>query len=289
MTYQWLFNGGNLNGQNASTLTLSQVQQNQAGNYSVIVSNVAGTATSATAVLTVLSSGTGSSEKVKPKLGITTPKSNQKWSTSASFTASGVASDNAGVANVYYSLNGSGWSSASTANDWANWTANVTLTPGTNTLQAYAMDSSGNVSATNTVKFMHVLKAALTVNDTVGGKISPNYNGKLLQIGESYSMTAKKLKKVFAFTNWTRQRDDQWRKVGIYRVASGNLDLHAANFVDIAPPTLSIRTSPKSKATLEQFWFCAFTVTGKAKDNTRLWLEVYYSLNGSELVERVHG
>jgi uncharacterized repeat protein (TIGR02543 family) len=271
MTYQWLFNGGNLNGQNASTLTLSQVQQNQAGNYSVIVSNVAGTATSTTAILTVLSSGTGSSEKIKPKLGITTPKSNEKWSTSASFTASGVASDNAGVANVYYSLNGSGWSSASTANGWANWTANVTLTPGTNTLQAYAMDSSGNVSATNTVKFIHVLKAVLTVNDTVGGKISPNYNGKLLQIGESYSMTAK-AEKGFAFTNWTGSVTTNGAKLE-FTMAS-NLTF-TANFVDIAPPTLSIE-SPRSRQHLDS---SVFTLIGNAKDNVAV-AEVYYSLNG---------
>ena len=267
LTYQWLFNGGNLTGQTASTLNLSQVQQNQAGSYSVIVSNVAGTATSASAVLTVVVSAT------KPTLHIKSPKSKQSLDSSV-FTVSGIASDNAGVANVYYSLNGSGWSSASTANGWANWTANVALAPGTNTIQAYAADSSGNVSATDTVSFMHVLKTVLTVHNTVGGKISPNYNGKLLQIGENYSMTAK-AEKGFAFTNWTGSVTTNGAKLE-FTMAS-NLTF-TANFVDIAAPTLRIE-SPKSKQHLNSS-SSVFTVTGKAKDNVAV-AGVYYSLNGS--------
>ncbi len=272
MTYQWLFNGGSLSGQTASTLNLSQVQQNQAGNYSVIVSNVAGTATSATAILTVSSPGAVPSETVKLKLSITTPKSHEKWSTSAAFIVSGKASDNAGVSHVYYSLNGTGWSGASTANGWTNWTANVTLTPGTNTLQAYATDSSGNLSATDTVSFMYVLKTVLTVQTTIGGKISPNYNGKLLQIGENYSMTAKP-EKGFVFTNWTGSITTNAAKME-FTMAS-NLTF-TANFVDIAPPTLSIE-SPKSKQGVKS---SVFTLTGKAKDNAAV-SAVYYSLNGS--------
>ncbi|MGH7989307.1 MAG: InlB B-repeat-containing protein [Limisphaerales bacterium] len=271
MTYQWLFNGGNMTGQTSSTLNLSQVQQSQAGKYSVIVSNVAGTATSATAVLSVLSTGSVSSEIIKPKLSIVTPKKNEKWS-SAAFTVSGKASDNAGVAKVYYSLNGSGWVSASTGNNWANWTANVTLTPGANIIQAYAVDGSGNVSATDTVTFMYVLKAVLTVNSTVGGKISPNYNGKLLEVGVNYSMTAK-AKNGFAFTNWTGSVTTNGATLEF--TMTSNLTF-TANFVDIAAPTLNIE-SPKSKQHVDS---SAFTVTGKAKDNVAV-ANVYYSLNGS--------
>jgi hypothetical protein len=265
LTYQWLFNGGNLTGQTASTLNLSQVQQSQAGSYSVIVSNVAGTATSASAVLTVVVSAT------KPTLHIKSPKSKQSLASSV-FTVSGIASDNAGVANVNYSLNGSEWSSASTANGWANWTANVTLAPGTNTIQAYAADSSGNVSAIDTVSFMHVVKAVLTVHNTVGGRISPNYNGKLLQIGANYSMTAK-AEKGFAFTNWTGSVTTNGAKLE-FTMAS-NLTF-TANFVDIAAPTLRIE-SPKSKQHLNS---SVLTVTGNARDNVAV-AGVYYSLNGS--------
>jgi hypothetical protein len=58
--YQWvrngtnLFDGGNISGANSSMLALSNVQPENAGAFSVIVSNIAGTATSTTATLSVL-------------------------------------------------------------------------------------------------------------------------------------------------------------------------------------------------------------------------------------------
>jgi alpha-tubulin suppressor-like RCC1 family protein len=54
LTYQWLFNGSNLAGQTSSTLTLTNLQLNQAGNYSVVVSNSYGAVTSTPAALTVV-------------------------------------------------------------------------------------------------------------------------------------------------------------------------------------------------------------------------------------------
>ena len=52
--YQWLFNGTNLDGATASTLTLSNVQPEQAGGYTARISNAGGTTNSAVATLTVL-------------------------------------------------------------------------------------------------------------------------------------------------------------------------------------------------------------------------------------------
>jgi hypothetical protein len=54
LSYQWCFNGANLAGANINPLTLANVQSNQAGSYSVVVSNVCGSVTSAVASLTVL-------------------------------------------------------------------------------------------------------------------------------------------------------------------------------------------------------------------------------------------
>src|SRR5262249_4702593 len=53
LTYQWRFNGKSVAGATLSTLTLSNVQGNQAGDYSVLVTGSAGSLTSLTAVLTV--------------------------------------------------------------------------------------------------------------------------------------------------------------------------------------------------------------------------------------------
>lgn len=51
--YQWLFNGTNTIGSSTNTLVLESVQPAQAGLYSVAVTNIAGSITSAVAVLTV--------------------------------------------------------------------------------------------------------------------------------------------------------------------------------------------------------------------------------------------
>ena len=60
LTYFWsknnvrLADGGNVSGSSTTTLTLTGVAANDAGNYSVLVSNAVGTATSAAAVLAVI-------------------------------------------------------------------------------------------------------------------------------------------------------------------------------------------------------------------------------------------
>ena len=57
----------------------------------------------------------------------------------------------AALTNVFVQLNGGGWTSAATVNGWTNWTANVTLTPGSNTVSAYAVNGYGSFSPTNSV------------------------------------------------------------------------------------------------------------------------------------------
>src|SRR5207248_1181724 len=60
LSYQWmkngiaLANGGIVNGATAATLTLTGVGSSDAGNYSVVVSNSAGSATSTAATLTII-------------------------------------------------------------------------------------------------------------------------------------------------------------------------------------------------------------------------------------------
>ncbi len=54
--YQWRFNGTNLSGATSSTLVLNNAQSNAAGNYSVVVTNVAGSVISSNALLTVMRS-----------------------------------------------------------------------------------------------------------------------------------------------------------------------------------------------------------------------------------------
>ena len=53
LSYQWEFNGGTIAGATNVALTLTNVQPVNAGQYSVVVTNVAGSATSSNALLTV--------------------------------------------------------------------------------------------------------------------------------------------------------------------------------------------------------------------------------------------
>ena len=102
-------------------------------------------------------------DHTKPTLRVVSPVYNQRWN-NAEFAVKGIARDNVKVSNVFYSLNGGGWNSATTSNNWINWTAQVTLVPGTNHLWTYATDSSGNNSVTNSVNFIYVVTDRLEVN-----------------------------------------------------------------------------------------------------------------------------
>ncbi|ATC64553.1 hypothetical protein CMV30_11640 [Nibricoccus aquaticus] len=66
LTYQWRFNGSNISGATGSSYSLSNAQTAAAGNYSVVVTNSVGTATSNNAVLTVNTGSTAGVIYVSP-------------------------------------------------------------------------------------------------------------------------------------------------------------------------------------------------------------------------------
>jgi hypothetical protein len=98
----------------------------------------------------------------RPTATISSPTAGQRWS-NAVFTVKGTAKDNAAVAVVRYQLNGGVWTDALGT---TNWTATLTLTPGTNTVRVYAADPTGNRSATNGVSFLCVTRGPLQVGTT---------------------------------------------------------------------------------------------------------------------------
>jgi hypothetical protein len=147
------------------------------------------------------------------------------------FTVVGKSGDNVPVTNVLVSVNSGAWTPATLLNNGSNWTEQVTLTPGENTVAAYAVGVGGNCSKTNTVKDVDfILTTTLTVSTNGKGSISPNYNGKSLQINESYKMTAKAAKG-FTFTSWTDGFGDViTTKAALEFVMASNLTF-VANFV----------------------------------------------------------
>jgi uncharacterized repeat protein (TIGR03803 family) len=209
-----------------------------------------------------------------PTLTITSPVASQKWS-NAVFTVHGKCSDNVAVAGVFISANSNGWSPASLDTS-TNWSADVNLTPGTNTIFAYAVDTSGNVSVTNSVKLIYILSTTLTVSTNGRGTLTPNYNGANLQIGISYSMTAK-ASTGFGFVSWTDGLGGVITNGAILKfIMASNLDF-VANFKDLTKPLLTITNPIKTglKWSNDQF-----TVKGKCSDNVGV-SNVWLSLNGA--------
>jgi len=149
-----------------------------------------------------------------PSITVTSPAASQRWSNST-FTATGTAKDNVLVSNVLCQLNGNGWTPATPSNaNWSSWKATLTNLESTNEFEAYSVDTTGNRSPTNKVRFLYIPSATLAVTNHGNGKITPADNGKLLAVGTNYTLTASPGHD-WIFSNW---------------VASGS-----ANFVSNSP------------------------------------------------------
>lgn len=106
----------------------------------------------------------------RPTIRILAPASFERLS-SAAFIIEETASDNVSVAAVYNNLNGAGWQLASSLDNTSIWYNYVTLKPNsTNTLSAFAVDTSGNISITNTVRF--ICTAAGLAPLSIAGQLS---------------------------------------------------------------------------------------------------------------------
>jgi uncharacterized repeat protein (TIGR03803 family) len=209
-------------------------------------------------------------ETIPPTLSITNVPTGLRVS-NAVFNVSGKAADNVAISNVLVSVDGGSWNPATDLNNWASWTLSVSLNPGTNTIAAYAVDTSGNVSATNTVKLIYTESSPLTVGTNGAGIISPNDNGKSLIVGSIYSLVAKPAKGC-TFVKWTDGGTLLTTNATLKFQMSVGLDF-VANFLDMTKPTVTI-TSPKPNAKIIT---PSISVTGKAADNvgvTGVWYQI---------------
>ena len=191
--------------------------------------------------------------------------------TNGSLTVTGTAHDNVGVANVNYSLNGSGFTTANSTNNWTNWSANVSLNPGTNTVRVFATDAAGNVSPTNGVAFFYVLRAPLTVNMEGGRGMVSITNGTELEVGKSYVITVVP-GAGFAFSGWTGSVSGTNASL---RFTMEQGTVLTANFNDVARPTVSITSPLPGQITAN----ANILIMGTAHDNLAV-ASVSYQLNG---------
>ena len=198
---------------------------------------------------------------VKPTLAITSPARNAV-ETTAGFTIKGTTHDNVTVTGIVAELNGAPLTVIS-LNNFTTWTAFANPTPGTNTIVAYAQNSAGQSSTSADVVFFYNLPAKLSAGVAGGhGSLSPNYNGKPLDINRSYTMTAL-AGPGFEFSNWTVNGPAITTSISKPKLTFQmvtNLQL-IANFVDIAKPAVTITT--RSGRTPN----AVFTIHGTAADN----------------------
>ena len=196
---QWRIDGGALHASGSTVRNLL------VGNHTLGFSAVSGFSTPAKQTVTIYQNQVARTfgsyyDTSRPKLRVNFPTTNLYVSV-PQITATGQASDNVAVSGVLYQLNGTGWLTAATGDNWTDWNANLTLNKGPNTLQAYAIDTSGNMSATTRVQVVFVPSATLTLLTKGRGNISPADNGKLLALGTNYSLTAIPSKN-WLFSNW---------------------------------------------------------------------------------------
>ena len=193
----------------------------------------------------------------KPSLTITAPTAGQRTSNSV-FTVKGVASDNAAVAAVSVQVNGGSWTYAAGTN---NWSVSVNLAPGTNIINAFATDTSGNVSATNRVPLDFVVTNQLVLRLAGQGAVSPNYSNAWLEVGRNYTMTATPAAG-FQFVSWTNNFGLVTNTPLLAFVMQPNLAL-TATLVDTQKPSLTITAPVAGQRTSNT----VFLVKGVASDN----------------------
>jgi hypothetical protein len=117
----------------------------------------------------------------------------------------------------------------------------------------------------------------MVVQTNGNGTVSPNYNGRMLEIGQSYTMTAIP-GRGFGLANWTAGLGGAvvTNKATVRFVMQSNLVL-VANFVDVQKPSLTI-TAPTAGQRVSNT-VAQVIVQGRASDNVGV-TSVQYQLNG---------
>jgi hypothetical protein len=202
-----------------------------------------------------------------PMVSINSPAQNTLF-TNETAAVAGFASDNIAVASVWYSLNGGPWSEANGTTIWS--TPVLALDIGTNTVSVYAVDTSGNFSATNSVSLIYETNLTVTVTLDGPGKVTPNYNGQTLELGKKYTMTAKPARRC-KFLGWSGSLSSRSSKLTFTMVPGLSF---TANFKDTTRPVLAV-LYPKAKQSITN---SVVSADGKSSDNVAV-AAVYYQFN----------
>jgi uncharacterized repeat protein (TIGR02543 family) len=182
------------------------------------------------------------------------------------------------------SVNGASPVSASTTtNGWKSWSLPVTLlssiTGVTNTIAAYSRDTTGNTSATFTVKCVYTETGTLNIITNGPGKVTVAPAGPLL-LNKTYTLTAT-AGTGGVFSNWTGDAvSNPTGKVVTVRLDSTNrTKTVTANFTDTAKPRAVVITYPANHSKVMTNGLVI--IRGTATDNHVLKEVKYQLYNGT--------
>jgi hypothetical protein len=122
-----------------------------------------------------------------PFVTITSAPANGSRLTSPQVSLAGTAGGNAGIDRVEVQVNGN---PSRLASGTTNWNAQLFLSPGKNVLQVRSVDGAGTVSSEVTRLFTCVVLAPLIVHTNGLGRVTPDLNGRMLEIGRPYTVRA---------------------------------------------------------------------------------------------------
>lgn len=142
----------------------------------------------------------GTARAATPSVVIRSPNNGLR-TTNANITIQGTAfsrDTNDPIASVTVFVNGV----SQTADGTTNWQANVTLSPGSNNIEAQATTVNNNQSANTSRTITLLVYSTLTVSTNGNGRVSPNLNGTTQLLGQALRMTAIAAND-WIFTGWT--------------------------------------------------------------------------------------
>jgi Immunoglobulin domain/Bacterial Ig domain len=134
-------------------------------------------------------------ELILPTVAITDGPPNFARVTESPITLGGTANDNIGVDHVEFSVvSGPLLQNIGPfvpAEGTENWIAQVALQPGKNAVRVRSVDLANNKSAVLTRFYTFFAQAPLTVVINGDGAVNPNLDGRDLELGKVYSVTAR--------------------------------------------------------------------------------------------------
>ena len=144
LTFTWFYNSNALAGANSASLTVTNVQLNQAGDYYVVVGNSVGAVTSSVVALTV-----EMPDVTPPVITLTSPTAGSTYDLTV--TLSGSVTDSKPITAVTWSRNGTASGSINLSTNGEFSIENISLSRGVNTFVVSATDDSTNTSSVEVI------------------------------------------------------------------------------------------------------------------------------------------